>query len=444
MRKFSVLIAVLLCLASAAFGQTTKTYLIVAHGEGKGSTAFAANLGSALVADLEQIGVVVAQSSDPNFAKWALSQPGVQQVAEDPQIQWINHETSVAADEAALQPAGLNSEPYSGYQWNMRVIGADRTAAAGFLGAGARVAVLDAGMITKHPDIAANIDLASAISFVPGEGVDPVNPGFNHGTHVAGIIAAAINNMGTQGVAPRAQIVPVKVLSESGSGSFSWLIQGLVYTADKLNVDVVNMSLGAVFPVNPNAICDPVNNIQCGVSAGLISGLNRAITYATRHNVLCVSAAGNDGVNLNNMLLSVPAQSGNGIAVAATAPYNQTNFDGRASYSNYGQSVVDLAAPGGDYASGNVLDYVLAPGGFSVSSTGRISYGYYFAVGTSMATPHVSGLAALIVGKYGHGKLTPAQITAIMSTTATDIFKPGADPYSGAGRINAFAAVNAH
>src|SRR5258708_35516626 len=226
-RKFFTILT--LCFFTAAVSPAqgpTKTYMILAPGQGAGSTAFAASLGSSVIAQYDEIGIVVAQSSDPSFAAQVAALPGVGQVAEDHELQWIlPNEIVVQADEviddaAAPDASGLrpaNAETFSALQWNLHQIHSDQTAANGDRGNGlvrARVAVLDTGIVASHIDIAANLNLELSTSFVPTEPsfVYPSDGTFSHCTHVSGIVAAPINGIGTHDVAPNAELVAVKVL----------------------------------------------------------------------------------------------------------------------------------------------------------------------------------------------------------------------------------------
>jgi subtilisin family serine protease len=402
-------------------GAVFKSYVILATGNSTaGLTQAVVAAGGSVTKDLEKAGVVLASSADPQFATRIAANRGVQGVSEDVRVQWLPDVRSVAAARLLSPSSTATAEPFDPYLWNVRQIGADKTAAAGRLGKGAVVAVLDTAIYTDHQDIAANLDLARSRSFVPGQPLQQAS-GFSHGTHVAGIIAAPINGVGVQGVAPEATLVALRVLGDDGSGDWGWLFEAIYYAAS-IRADVINMSLGATF--------DRIN--AGGGNVGLfLATLNRLITFATQSGSLCVTAAGNESVDLNSRLWSIPAQSGNGMAVSATGPVALKNFDRLASYSNYGQSVVDVGAPGGDFslfpASNYHLDMILSPAGPRNS--------YYFAAGTSMAAPHVSGVAALLVGAYG--KLSPSQLQSTIESQAADILKPGADAETGHGRLDA-------
>jgi subtilisin family serine protease len=229
----------------------------------------------------------------------------------------------------------------------------------------------------------------TAAGYVPDENAD-VQDDYGHGTHVAGIaVAAASNGVGVTGIAPGAQVMPIKVLDKYGNGWYSDIAAGIVYAVDN-GARIINLSLGG--------------EIDSAV-------LREPIEYAQAHNVLIVAATGN-----TNSSVLYPAAYPNVLAVAATDQSDQ-----RAAFSNFGPEV-DVAAPGVD-----------------IYSTWPWVTGYFTKSGTSMATPHVSGAAAL-VWSYWPG-LTADQVANDITQTATDVGSIGWDVFTGWGRIDVFRAV---
>lgn len=304
-------------------------------------------------------------------------------------------------------------------------------------GAGVVVAILDSGIDADHGDLAPNLNTDLSMSFVPGEDYD-VQPGFyfNHGTHVAGTIGAADNGFGTIGVAPEAELVALKVLSEfTGSGDFGWLMDAIVYAADN-GVDIANMSLGALFPMAG----------QIGSQANELKDMLEAVgAYANSKGLMLIASAGNEATNLDAGFLHLPSDARYFVSVSASAPigwatdpYN-ANFFNLAGYSNYGSNSIDFAAPGGDVQYPGEENCIV--GGLDrpcwvfdlVFST--ISEGWGWSGGTSMAAPHVTGVAALY--KSWKKNASPDQIRNALKASAYKIGdNPGDDEAFGKGHVN--------
>jgi subtilisin len=248
-------------------------------------------------------------------------------------------------------------------------------------GRGIKVAVLDTGIDWTHPDLAPNFK--GGVTFVPGE---TVMDGNSHGTHCAGTIGAAINGSGVVGVAPEAWLYAVKVLSNSGSGNWSWLISGLNWCVQN-NIKIASMSLGGGgAPVALEAMCN------AAFGAG----------------VLLVAAAGNAGPGMGTV--GQPGKYKNVIAVSAIDSANVI-----APFSSRGPEV-ELAAPGVQVLS------TIPGGGFGSKS------------GTSMACPHVAGGAAVVWG--AHRFATNVQIWNLLAATADNLGPPAWDALYGYGRLD--------
>ena len=379
--------------------------------EGLGQQIAQAN--GEMTAGIKQIGVAVASSSDPKFIDKASKIRGIRSVVPDPVVQWISPEPIIE------EMGDGYDDPYFDLQWNLFIIHAPEAWDLGARGQGARVFVLDSGIDSDNPDISPNLNTSLCQSFVPGEGWD-ANPAifFNHGTHVAGIIAAAQNDWGIIGVAPEAELVAVKVLSENtGTGLLSYLNEAIVYAADN-GADVINMSLGGLLPSRSGWWVGDIH-VTAKMVGEMLHATQRAITYAYQKGATMVAAAGNSAIDADhdqNQII-LPAQLAQVIAVSATDVW-----DGPWYLNNFGQSLVSFAAPG---------DWIL-------SDNNNSKFAYW--TGTSQAAAHVSGVAALIIGQNG-GSIRPAQVESVLKQSADDLGKPGNDDFYGKGRVNAYKAV---
>ncbi len=416
--------------------------------------------GGTLTAAIDQIGIAVASSGDPNFQASVAALPGIGSADADTVVTWIDpNEQAVPAGDVGggtgVTSASIgNDETFFNLQWNMQAVQAPGAWDLGARGTGVRIAVIDGGLNYTHVDLTGQVDVAHSASFVPGHPLfwDDVGT-FSHATHVAGIIAAKHNGIGTIGVAPGATIIGVKAL-QGGSGSFASVIQAIVYAATPIDqggagANIINMSLGAGFLREKTGF------------AHLAAAISKATIYAYQQGVTVIASAGNNGVDIDHTanLIFVPAQSTDVIAVAATGPVGfglgATDFTRPASYTNFGQSAIDFAAPGGDAVlpgnanctlalipSGSItepclfFDFVISPG----TRKGVSNFGYFFAAGTSMAAPHVAGVAALIIEHHG-GILSPASVAAFLRSSADDLGKPGNDDFYGHGFVDALRAV---
>ena len=352
-------------------------------------------------------------------------------------------EAEVSADAASAgEPGTATLFPR---QWHLKAIGAPAAWAAGHRGSPAvKVAILDTGLDYTHPDLAGRVDLASSRSFVATDdpyrhqyfpGALPFADLHYHGTHVGATVSS--NGVVAAGVTSNLTLVALKVCNLNGRCPASGLVAGLVYAAD-LGVHVANMSIGSTFERRDStaaALAGPA----------FVAIINDAFNYAHRKGTTVVVAAGNAGADMDHDGNAFRTYCGAAtvICVSATGPAASTSAEGPYTaidtpswYTNYGRSAVSVAAPGGYqqpvWAACSRFSLLVTR-----CRTTTVAIGLN---GTSMATPHVAGVAALIAGQVGRD---PARIRARLQQTADDLGEPGTDPYYGKGRVNAARAVGA-
>jgi subtilisin family serine protease len=401
--------------------------------------------GGTVVLSYPRFGFVSVTGMDAEALEGLAAREDVLYVEEDQLFELgLPEGTDIASAPAAsvASPSDPSTAFFFPRQWGLRAIGADVAWASGALGSsGVTVAILDTGIDYLYPDLVGLVDISRSASFQPVDdayinaffpGRLPITDIHYHGTHVASTVASNGNTVA--GVTSQTTLLAVKVCSVFGSCPSSAVFAGIIHAADN-GADVANMSLGGAF-LKPG-------------SQGFVSVINRVTNYARQKGMLIVVSAGNSGWDLdhNGPVYSTYCDTPAVACVSATGPTAGTlpagpfvDVDTPAPYTNYGRSAINVAAPGGNSSAGGA--------GFVWQACSTTSL--YFTVcgsgpiftlgltGTSMASPHVAGVAALLVDHMGGG---PARIKAALAQTADDLGQRGADPFYGKGRVNAATAV---
>lgn len=454
---------------AASFAEPSNRYLVVFRAN-SGASAVAAELnksGGRLEGLHEDLGFAVVSGLSAEAAGRLRGAPGIAAVEADIEfaLEPIAEAEAVDATDVIESATAPQTASQFGRQWNMRAVAATNAWAAGFLGsAEVRVAILDTGIDYLWPDLAGRVDLSRSISlrpdedarfatWFPGSTRHPITDLNLHGTFVATIVAS--NSGFFAGVTTRTTLFGVKVCIVFNTCSTAAILNGIVHAVDN-DADVINMSLGGAFLKSANP--------------GFVSVINSVFNYANRHGTVIVVASGNNAADIDhfgNVYFTycnsphVVCVSATGPTAAPTAVGPFTNPDAVAAYTNFGRSAISLAGPGGGTASANT--FVTGP----CSSTALNWFqpprptptsplpppviigplcplpGLFLVrgSGTSFASPHVAGAAALVVAQIGHGK--PSQVQAALQKSADDLGQSGTDPFYGKGRLNVARAVGA-
>jgi subtilisin family serine protease len=425
-----------LLLTGAAFTSTANAgnYIVLykQHSVASGAAATIENAGGSVVARYPEIGVVIARSDAASFRSTVLKDNRVWGAASTAgfgvQVDSSGLEASgPPVGDLPNSPANDSAEPLFPLQWDMRQIHTPEAHA--ITGGSPEVLVgdIDTGLDFTHPDLAPNYDAANSADCSSGAPA-PLLPGndvFGHGTHTAGTIAAAQNGIGIVGVAPKVKIAGIKSSNNAGFFFPEMVVCSFMW-AGTHGIDVTNNSYFAD-PWYFNCKNDPEQR-------AIWIAEQRAIKFAMARGVIVVAAAGNFADDLahptrdiispdtgpgiprdvTNACAVVPVEVPGVIGVSADGNRRIKSF-----YSSYGSGVIQVVAPGGDSILQRTPE---APNGRVLSSVP--GGGYAYAQGTSMATPHATGVAALIESRYG--PLARGRVTAMLTQTADSIACPDA------------------
>ncbi|GAA2277317.1 S8 family serine peptidase [Streptomyces atrovirens] len=413
--------------------------------------------GGKVVVTYDRIGVIVVHSANPDFGEEIRAARGVQSAGATRTAPLTRAGTTdegaadfmTAAEAARTEAVSARtpgSEPLEADQWDLRAIGADKAAKIDDGSRRVTVAVIDTGVDDTHPDLAPNFSASQSANCVGGkadtsEGAwRPYTADDYHGTHVAGEIAAARNGIGVAGVAPGVKVAGIKV-SDPDNGLFypENVVCAFVFAADH-GVEITNNSY-YVDPWLYNCVDDPDQK-------AIVDAVDRAQLYAQRKGTLHLASAGNSNHDLASDAIvddsspddstpvtrtidpsecfDVPTQLPGIVTVSATGVQNLKSY-----YSTYGKGVVDVAAPGGD------RKYQIPD---TPSRNGRIlstmpNGEYAWLQGTSMASPHAAGVAALLKSK--HPWASPAQLQALLKAQADNPGCPDSYDQDGDGAQDA-------
>ena len=376
--------------------------------------------------------------------------PGIAAIYDDItlQVDAVQRGSAVAAEVSAASPTNPAAALlFPSLQWNMRAISAPAAWAAGNLGSpNVTAAILDSGIDYDDFDMNGLVDLSRSVSFVPSDDAilaalfptrNPIDDLGGHGTLVASQVSS--NALVFAGVSSRTRLMGIKVLGFTGSGSLGGILAGLIWAADH-GADVANMSIDV-----PGGVDKAGNGLFVGI-------VNRVLNYAQRKGMVVVVAAGNDAIDMDGdgRNFTVFCEAPHVICVSATGPTSGTpfqgpwgNVDAPADYSNIGRQSITVAAPGGTgfgfvsaLCARHFLQVVNNAPTFPCISGMFILGG----AGTSASAPHVTGLVAQLIAKYGKGR--PSQIKQLLINGVDDLGAPGRDLFYGYGRVNVLKALS--